>query len=157
MPTSGRYDDRLLARARRGELKRRTTSPGTPERRAVNRIEYLRRRALHSERPAREATGHFRVAPQPLQMSLLVGDPPRFILVEDLSRRDCSRAGRYADLVGKLDAGRITAAEFRRRVSRWRPIAGERFLADPEAVLAILEQRRARDVEVFVYQFGGTT
>jgi len=90
-------------------------------------------------------------------MSLLVDSPARFVLAEDLSRRDRSRAGRYADLVGKLDAGRIAGAEFRRRVGRWKPIAGERFLADPEAVLAILEQRRAQDVEVFVYQLRGAT
>jgi hypothetical protein len=157
LPASRSHDADLIARARRGELTRRTTEPGQPERRAVNRVEYVRRRALHFERSAREATGHYLTAPLPLQMSFLAAGPPRFIVVENLSRRDRSRAGRYADFVGKLDIGRLSPAEFGRRVSRWRPIAGERFLADPDAVLAILEQRRAQDVDVFVYQIGGTT
>jgi hypothetical protein len=149
-----RHDPALLARARLGELSRRNTSPGTPERHAVNRIEYMRRRALHVDRSAREATGHHRELPAPLQMSVLVGDPPRFIVVESLSRRDRSRAGRYGDLVGKLDAGRNSPAEFRRRVGRWRPIIGERFLSDPDAVLRLLDERRAQDLETFVYERG---
>jgi hypothetical protein len=39
-------------------------------------------------------------------------------------------------------------------VRGWRPIVGERFLSDPDAVLALLEDRRASDLEVFYYESG---
>lgn len=68
-----------------------------------------------------------------------------------------ARAGRYADLVGKLDTGRISPIEFRRRVGRWRPIIGERFLNEPDAVLRLLDERRAQDLETFVYERGHST
>jgi len=145
----------LLRRALLGELTRRNTRPGTPERQAVNRTEYLRRRELHPRESARQATGHRSAGSSSMaSMSILVADPPRFLVVGGLSRRDRSRAGRYGDLVGKLDTGRLSAAEFRRRVRRWRPIEGLRFLSDPDAVLAILDSLRAQDREVFVYDRG---
>lgn len=84
----------------------------------------------------------------------MVDDPPRFIIVEGLIYRDLKRAGRYDSLVGKLQEHRITPAEFRRRIRSWRPIAGFRFLSDPNAVLALLDERRASDQEVFVYSSG---
>ena len=81
-------------------------------------------------------------------------DPPRFIVLEGLSRRDTRRAARYDALVGPYGARRDVPREFRRRVGSWQPIAGYRFLADTDAVLAILEQRRAQDAELFVYDSG---
>ena len=85
---------------------------------------------------------------------MLVDDPPRFVILEGLNRRDLSRAGRYGDLVQKLEAGRILPKDFRTRVRRWRPVAGFHFLADPDAVLLLMDQRRASDREVFVYDSG---
>jgi len=87
-------------------------------------------------------------------MSLMVDSPPRYLILEDLSRRELSRAGRYGDLVAKLDRGRITPAVFRRRVRSWRPIAGYSFLSNSDAVLALIEQRRANDREIFYYDSG---
>ena len=144
----------LLERARKGRLTRRNTTPGTPERRAVDRVAYLRRRARHPELTARQATGHHVAPLHPPRISLMVDDPVRFLVLDGLSRRQLSRAGRYADLVSKLDDGRISSKDFRRRVRRWRSIEGFAFLSDPDAVLALLEQRRANDYEIFVYDSG---
>lgn len=57
MPARGTYDPRLLARARSGDLTRSNTTPGTAERRAVDRITYLRRREARPELTARQALG----------------------------------------------------------------------------------------------------
>ena len=144
----------LVAKARAGRLTRRSTSPGTPERRAVDRVAYLRRRARHPELTARQATGHNVPPLHPPRISIMVDDPVRFLVLEGFGRRQLSRAGRYADLVSKLDRGRIDPRVFRLRVRRWRSIEGFAFLSDPDAVLALLEQRRANDYEVFVYDSG---
>jgi hypothetical protein len=90
------------------------------------------------------------------EISLIVGDPPRFIIVEGLNRRQRSRVGRYMGLVEQLDHEKLSAAAFRRRVRRWRPIAGQRFLSDPEAVRAVVQRRRAADQEIFHYESVGT-
>lgn len=55
MPARGTYDPRLLERARSGSLTRSNTTPGTPERRAVDRVTYLRRREARPELTARQA------------------------------------------------------------------------------------------------------
>jgi hypothetical protein len=73
------------------------------------------------------------------------------------SRREASRAARYDAYVGQLAEGRITARAFERKISGWRPIRGERFLSNPDAVLAVLENRRAADQETFVYRSGRAT
>ena len=151
MTTLRKYEPELLERARRGDLTRGNTSPGTLERQAVTRVEYLRRRELHPSETARHATGHYGPGRETTRMSVFIGGPPRFVIIEGLNRRDRSRAGRYGDLVHKLQRGDITEEEFRRRVRRWRPIAGESFLSDAEAVLAILDELRATDRETFVY------
>jgi hypothetical protein len=83
-----------------------------------------------------------------------VDDPPRSVVLGGLHRRDRVRAARYAALSSNLVQGRISPAAFRRRVSRWAPIAGHRFLADPDAVVALLEQQRAADQETFIYRTG---
>jgi len=67
---------------------------------------------------------------------------------------EARRAARYDALVGQLAAGRLSPADFRRRVESWRPIRSEHFLADPDRVLAELEVRRAADIDVFHYASG---
>jgi len=148
------YDPELLAAARRKELTNANTRKGTPERRAVDRFKYLKRKEAHPGITARQALGHPARGDTTPQISLLVADPPRFLIIEALSRRDLTRAGSYEELVKRLENGRIRPADFHRRVASWRPIAGHRFLSDPDAVLAILEGRRAQDKEVFYYDSG---
>jgi len=157
MPARRNHDPDLLDRARRGELTRGTTRPGTPERQAVDRITYLRRRESRPDLTARQALGHPSSKDKAPKISLMVDDPPRFVILEGLNRADLRRAGRYDHYVQQLDTGRITGASFQRRIRTWRPIAGYRFLADPDAVLAILENLRATDHEVFVYESGRAT
>ena len=154
MPARRDLDPALFRRAFLGELKRSNTLPDTPERQAVDRVTYERRRGRHPELTARQALGHRSPTDTPSQISLMVDEPPRFVIVEGLIYRDLKRAGRYDSLVGKLEENRIAPAEFRRRVRSWRPIAGFRFLSDPAAVLALLDERRASDQEVFVYSSG---
>jgi len=145
---------RLNDAARIGLLTSDNTKKGTRGRQAVDRVTRLKREAQHPDLTARQALGHRSPSDTPSQISLMVDDPPRFVIIEGLLRRDLRRAGRYDSLVGKLEEHRITPAEFRRRVRSWRPIAGFRFLSDPDAVLALLEERRASDQEVFVYSSG---
>lgn len=57
MPAPGTYDPALLARARSGALTRANTRPGTDERRAVDRVTYLRRREARPNLTARQALG----------------------------------------------------------------------------------------------------
>jgi hypothetical protein len=154
MPTHRNIPPNLVKKAQSGKFTRSNTAPGTPERQAVDRVAYLRRRARHPELTARQATGHFKPPQNPPRISLMVSEPPRFIVLEGLGRRDLSRAGRYNDLVHKLDTGRPSPAAFSRRVRSWRPIEGFKFLADPDAVLALLDLRRAGDREIFVYESG---
>jgi hypothetical protein len=154
VPPRREIDPKLLALAHKGELTRSNTEPGTPERQAVDRVTYLRRRAARPNLTARQALAHPAPGDVLPSISLLVDDPARFIIIEGLSRRDTSRAARYDALVGLMERGEMSRREFRRRVGSWQPIAGYRFLADPDAVLAILEQRRAQDAELFVYESG---
>jgi hypothetical protein len=74
--------------------------------------------------------------------------------LEAPSPGEARRAARYGALVSQLAAGRLSSADFRRRVESWRPLRSERFLADPDRVLAELEVRRAADVELFHYSSG---
>jgi hypothetical protein len=117
---------------------------------------YQRRQA--KRRPgesAREAAGHERAEVRSERtVSLFTDNPPRYVEIAGLSRRDVSRAARYDALVSNLKQGHISGRAFERRVSGWRPIAGERFLANPEAALRIAEERRAADEPTFVYQSG---
>jgi hypothetical protein len=154
MATPRDIDDFLLARARRGELTAANTAKGTHERQAVDRIRYLKRRAAHRELTARQSLGHPRSGDVLPTISLMVDDPPRFVIVEGLNRRDTRRAGRYDRLVRELDSGRITKAAFERQVAGWQEIAGFRFLSSADAVLTLVEERRTGDVEVFVYSSG---
>jgi hypothetical protein len=123
---------------------------------AVWAVEYERRQVGRPEGiSAREAAGHDRPAVRAdRHISIFVDEPPYFVELSGLSRRDVRRAARYDNLVRQMAEGRVSAATFRRRVGRWRPIDGRRFLSDPDAVLAVLEDRRALDLEIFVYTSG---
>lgn len=152
---SPKVDPELLAKARRGELTKATTEKGTPERRAVDRNQYLKRKA--AARPglsARQALGHPKASDTRPTISFMAEDPARFVIVETDNRRDLKRAARYDNLVSQLASGRLSPAVFRRRVGAWRPIAHLRFLSDPDAVLAIIEARRAGEKDLFVYSSG---
>jgi hypothetical protein len=144
----------LLARAQRRDLTRRNTEPGTPERRAVDRITYLRRLERNLGLTAREAVGHPKPGYRPAQISFFAESPPRRIVIEGLSRRDVRRAARYDAFVNNLANGRLSPSEFRSRIRGWRPIAGFRFLSNPDAVFALLEELRAADTEPFYYEPG---
>jgi hypothetical protein len=140
--------------AQLGFLRRGNTKKGTRGRQAVDRATRLSRRQRRPDVSAREALGHRSKKNRPAQISLMVADPPRFIIIETFNRTDLHRAGRYDHLVNLLAARRIAPSAFERRVNSWRPIAGERFLADPEAVLTLLDRLRAEDRETFVYDSG---
>jgi hypothetical protein len=77
----------------------------------------------------------------------------------EISRADVHRVPRYLGLVGKLRTGRIAGETFQRRVTRWEPIdvlgpaevAGRwRFLADPDAVLALTVVAEEEEIEDWV-------
>lgn len=148
---------KLLTKAQSKQLTRSNTRPGTPERQAVDRAAYLQRRSRHPELSARQATGHYKESAETKRISFLAGDPPRYLEAEGLSRLELKRAGRYNDLLSKLDNGRISPKEFQRRVRSWKPIAGEKLLANPDAALAVVEKLRAQDKEIFVYNAGRAT
>lgn len=144
----------LTAAAQSGILTRSNTKKGTRGRQAVDRVERIRRKQRRPDLSASEALGHRAKRERPAQISLMVEDPPRFIIIETDLQLDLRRAGYYDHLVNLLASGQMAPSEFRRRVSSWRPIAGERFLSDPDAVLALLDQLRAEDRETFVYDSG---
>ncbi len=85
-------------------------------------------------------------------ISLLVDDQARFVELAGLHRAERRRVARYDALVSNLLQGRLRPAAFRARVSSWRPVAGFRFLSDPDAVVAILDERRESGEETFVYR-----
>jgi hypothetical protein len=148
-----RAPDSLLVPARRGVLTRANTKAGSRGRQAVHRAEAERRQLARPLESARQALGHESAARrEQIRISALVAGPDRYIELDGLTRRDRVRVARYNALVSNLAQGNISPAAFRRRVSRWQTIAGHRFLADPDAVLALMEQRRAADQETFTYE-----
>ncbi len=154
MPSPREIPPGFLSRARSGQLARRNTAPGTPERSAVDRVTYLRRASRRDPgETVRARLGHEPAATE-RAMPAMLDDPPRWVEFDDLSRAEARRIGRYLNLARQFSYGRDTPSDFRRHVSSWRPIRGERFLADPDAVLAILETRRVEDQEIFYYRRG---
>jgi hypothetical protein len=151
----------LLPAGHAERLTRRNTAPGTAERQAVTRAEYVSRRASRRELSARQALGH--AAPGdvlPTATFFAEKDSGPTLLVDvTVSRRDVRRVARYLGLVGQLAEGRIAPAVFARRVGSWRPIrvldpaelrGDVRFLADPAAVLALVEIDRGEERESWI-------
>lgn len=148
------HDPALIAAARRGELTRRNTEPGTPERRAVDRATYLRRLQRRPGVSAREAAGHGpRVAGHGTFFSP-GPEGPEALLGVALGRSGLRQAGRYMATLGKLASGQLPPSAFRRRVARWAPIVvldgpgapvERRFLSDPDAALVLADALRGGD------------
>ena len=124
---------------------------GLPRGRRDYRAEYLRRAARRAEgETVRARLGHERAPVRAgRSASVMLDGPPRWELWSNLTRGEMRRATRYDALASNLIQGKVSPAAFRRRIGSWRPIRGERFLADPAAVLAILDARRAGDEETF--------
>jgi hypothetical protein len=124
--------------------------------------EYSRRRAraaarghrsFYTERVARgaerglsrsQAAGHRRAAePSPRRLSaartstfsIFTASGER--LDERVNRAEAKRLGRYYVEVRRLERGEIGPSQFRRKVSRWAPVAGHKLAADPNVALAL--------------------
>jgi hypothetical protein len=146
----------LTDAAQLGILTKANTKSGTRGRQAVDRVTYHRRTSRRVGLTARQAVGHPKALDRPPVISIFVADPPRQVVIEGLSRADLSRAAKYDNAVSELARGRVAPASFERRFSAWRPIAGYRLLADPDAVLALLDRLRAEDREPFILDSGRT-
>jgi hypothetical protein len=158
VPARKTHDPALIARARSGALTRTNTVAGSSERQAVDRVQYERRLAMRRpDETARQALAHPRAGDTLQRWGVFVDDPPRWVELE-MRPREGRRVARYLSLAGRLadyPKNGFRRAEFARKVSAWRPLPnGMRFLADPDAVLALVEQRRALDLEVFYYESG---
>jgi hypothetical protein len=155
----------LVAAAQAGLLTATNTAKGSAGRKAVDAVEYRRRRRRHADEPARAALGHRAPDDRTAVWSVLYADdPPRILYDAVVARRDARRVARHLGLLAQLAEARTPerarhAAGRLRRVRTWRPLtvlgppelAGEvRFLADPEAALALIEIVRAEDAEVAV-------
>ena len=146
----------LTEAAQLGFLRRGNTKKGTRGRQAAERATRLRARQRHPELSARQALGHPKSTDRPPVISIFVADPPRQVVLEGPSRADLSRAAKYDNAVSELARGRLAPDSFRRRFSAWRPIAGYTLLADPDAVLALLDLLRTADREPFILDSGRT-
>jgi hypothetical protein len=155
-PTRREIDPDLLAQAERGELTRSNTRKGTSQRRAVDRISYLKRRGSRPELPAREALGHEVDLARPKVASFYAADPIQLVTLEGVTGAEMRRAGLYMVAVRQLlessDRGgrewEQAAKAFKQRFSRWKQIAGRTLLTDPRAVVVLGEELRAADTEV---------
>jgi hypothetical protein len=155
-PARREIDPDLLAQAQRGELSRTNTRQGTAQRRAVDRVSYLKRRASRPDLPAREALGHEVDLARPKVASFYAADPIQLITLEGVTGAEMRRAGLYMVAARQLleshgRSGREweqAAKAFEQRFSRWKPIAGRTLLTDPRAVVALAEELRAADTEV---------
>lgn len=143
----------LIDAALAGKLTRANTVQGTAGRQAALRAEYVTRLARHPGVTARRAVGH-RPAPVGMKMSALIDGQRPFNVFDTVTRSEARRIARYDALTSNLLQGKISSREFRRRVGHWRPIRGERFLADPDVVIATLDERRQVGDDVFVYERG---
>ncbi|MBF6556972.1 MAG: hypothetical protein IVW52_12540 [Acidimicrobiales bacterium] len=151
--------DHLISAAAAGILTRANTEPGTRGRQAVDRLTYQRRtspiKRKYPDQKARELVGHEQASVREHRsISVLFDRPAPYGVLEQPTRGEAWRAGRYLNLTRLLAQGKITPQAFRHRVAGWAPIRGENFLADPDRVLAVLEARRATGLEVFEYQSG---
>ena len=79
---------------------------------------------------------------------LLVADPPRVVELH-LAPIEVWRTERHAALVAELAEGLIAPADFEHEAGALLPLAGGlRLLADPAAVLALVEELRAQDLDL---------
>jgi len=147
MPTSRKHNAAQLARARRGELTRGNTRPGTPQRRAVYRAAYLRR-VEHAEQHGysrSQARGH--PGRGQARLSEITYDffaVPTTEGVADVtvtSSREARRVGQYLRDVRDLLEDRIDARAFGRKWRRRIRTAGDHELEpDAEAVIVMVFQ-----------------
>ncbi|MGA3353845.1 MAG: hypothetical protein ABSD85_11755 [Acidimicrobiales bacterium] len=155
---NGRLSPALVDAARRGVLTDSNTTRGTQGRQAVDRFAYSRRAAGTAPgETVRARLGHEVAVSR--SISALLAGPARFEVLEGVTRLDAKRIARYHEVTRQLVNRRsyrgkvMTPERFRRLVSQWRPLSsGDRLLADPDAVIAILETLRAEDRAVFVYE-----
>ena len=143
---------RLRDAAAAGLLTRSNTRPGTVGRQAADAELYRRRLATRPGATARERAGHEPVAAPERVMLALFDGPPRWVELHGLTRGEARRVARYDSLLGHLAAGDVSGSAFRRRVSAWAPLRGERFLADPETVRALLVERAEAGEALFRYE-----
>lgn len=122
----------------------------------------MQRRAAAPDLPAREALGHY-APPERSRVATIFAQTPegaRLVTVEHVSADDLRRAGRYMRACQGLARGtyrtttgvHLSGADadrhFRRRFSRWRPIAGMSVVSDPTTVKALVLVNRETGVEV---------
>jgi hypothetical protein len=161
MPAPRKLPPSLLARARKGEITRANTTPGSPERSAVYRVISERRLARRPGLTARQALGH--EAPGDVlpvvSFYAQLGAGPTLLEDVTVSRRDARRVGRYLSLVGLLTEGRLAPDAFERRVRSWRPVkildpTGLRgqvmFASAPAAALNLAERARGEERETWI-------
>lgn len=162
MPAHRPVASGLLARARRGELTRRSArSP--EERRAAYRVQYLARRAAAPDISAREALGHYGPLERPRVATFFadtLDEGGRLVTLEGVSAADQRRAGRYMRAAQGLARGAyrtpsgvwLTGANadrhFARRFARWQPIAGMRVVSNPATVKALVVMSREAGEEI---------
>ena len=161
MPAHRPVDPGLLARARRGELTR-SSAHTADERRAVNRAEYLSRRAAAPDLPAREALGHYGPLERPRVATFFAQTPEgaRLVTVENVSASDLRRAGKYMRACQGLARasyrtpsgselhGAAADRHFRQRFAAWKPIVGMEVVSDPGTVKALVVVSREVGTEV---------
>jgi hypothetical protein len=76
--------------------------------------------------------------------TVTIDAPPRVITWTDCTPTEARRITRYLSLLDAQRRGRLSFAEFHRRVKRWAPIRGERLLADPEASVRVIDEHLRR-------------
>ena len=151
-----RFTPAHLALAKIRALTRGNTDLGSPERSAVYRIELEERRERGARKglTAQQSYGHSAPGDVLPTVSLYADEPPRLVVLENVSRADARRAGRYMGAVGALlalrdtDAWEARAEAFARRFKRWGPIGEFTLVTDPATLLALAEAQRAGEQEI---------
>jgi hypothetical protein len=158
----GRLASELIDAARRGDLTKANTAPGTQGRQAVDKVKgYAPRVARRPELTARQAAGHEAHGDRLPIVTFYaqLGAEPTLLEDVTVSRLAVRSVARYLGLVGQLGDGRVSPEAFERRVRSWRPITildppgllGQvRFLADPAAVLSLEEVRRGEERDTWI-------
>jgi hypothetical protein len=146
---------RLTEAARAGLITRHNTEPGTAGRKAADAVTYQRRQERHASKglTARQAVGHPKTTDRLPTFSYLRADGT--YVERQGTRAEAKRANRVNWLTRQLLEGRISEKEYARRVGGYAPLAnGDRFLADPRAVIALTEDRRSEGEELWYYESG---